>query len=468
MIDHTESQQAVYDAEKLTRTSIGEVVDTNDPQQMGRVRVRCNYFGDNQKKINEIPFATPISPLSGSTSAIPRGRDGDRTVGEVAYGMFNVPKLGSYVLLGCVEGNADMRIYFGCIHDQHLLHTMPHGRYSYDTANDKLNKDEPSGPFSSSEDPIVPLYDSQTAAFTKSNSQTGQTVPPPRKNYEFRTRGADTGVSGVHETYINADRAGDTVTEDSIRTEFKEKDGNTVNFTQGYNVSEMQKGLKSSFTGDFVYDSQMYSWTTPGFHSMAMSDNPDNCRMRFRSTQGHQIIMDDTNERIYISTAGGKTWIEMDEAGNIDIYGERNISVHAEKDINFTAGGSFRVKAESIHLAAELDLRLHAAADINVKAGGTLFLNSGATTNILAGADIIQTGASIHLNGPGAAPAVDAYWTNRVPEHEPWARMMTGADKTDKDAGNSHSGAGEYPYDSPDIGRKERGDDLGRNPKWHR
>ncbi len=473
--------------EQLT---IGEVVDTNDPQQMGRIRVVCPYFGEGQDTIiADIPWATPISPLAGINESASRGRANDRTVGPVAYGMFNIPKVGSYVIVACIEGDPRFRIYLGAMHDQFLPHTLPHGRYTYNK-NDP-SEDKPAGPLSSTDDPIQPLYDSQTAAFTKTteSSPTTQSFTGPRLNFEYRTRAADNGVAGIISDFISSDEIIYTSNPDDQAEIFTEDDGNEIENTHGYHKSRVQEGAISGIT-KFVYDPQVYSWTTPGFHSVSMSDNSDNCRIRIRSTHGHQIIMDDTNERVYISTAGGKTWIEMDEKGNIDIYGERSISVHAEKDINFTAGDTFRVKAKNgIHLvASDGELRLHAGTDVHLNStndtfltgsknvhikasGGVLNLNSSADTNILAAGNITQTGAKIDLNGPTAATATasnEAWWTNRVPEHEPWARTMTLPDKTDGDSGNTHIDASEYVYNDKNVGRMERGYDLLRNSKWHR
>lgn len=527
----TQIKKLTKDNDMFQQLTLGEVVDTNDPQQMGRIRVACPYFGDGEGTvIEDIPWASPISPLAGTNDSASRGRGDDKTVGPVAYGMCNVPKAGAYVLIACLEGDPKFRVYLGGLHDQFLMHTLPHGRYTYRKAG--AIKDEPSGPLSSTEDPIQPLYDSQTETFTKPTTSAGaptaQAAPEPRKSFEYRSRGADQGVSGVENEFINVDDIIFSSKPDDIEESFTEADGNEIKNTFGYNKSRVQEGLLSGLT-EFVYDPQVYSWTTPGFHSISMSDNSSNCRFRIRTTHGHQIILDDTNERIYISTPGGKTWIELDEKGNIDIYGERNISVHAEKDINFTAGDTFRVKAKNgIHLISEGEMRLHAKAgnlhlksggkteinsignismstsnlflsaqtDIHIKAsGGVLNLQSGTATsigagsvlnleagadaNILASGNILQTASAIHLNGPSAGSAaaatgtvpantLEAYWTDRVPEHEPWARTMTDPGKTDKDTNNTHNQASEFEYDSTNVGRKERGVDLTRNPKWHR
>ncbi len=207
--------------------SIGEVVDTNDPQQMGRVRVSCPYLGDGQGTIIEnLPWATPISPLAGINESAARGRGNDKSVGPVAYGMFNIPKVGSFVLIACIEGDPRFRIYLGAMHDQFLPHTMPHGRYIYrDTA---ASPDKPAGPLSSTDDPIQPLYDSQTEAFTKDaeGTPTGQAIPAPRLNFEYRTRAADSGVSGITADFMSSDEIIYTSNPDDQAEPFVEEDGN--------------------------------------------------------------------------------------------------------------------------------------------------------------------------------------------------------------------------------------------------
>ena len=454
---------------EFTFITIGEVIDTNDPQQMGRLRVSCPLLGDSEDDIvRDIPWATYVSPLGGTTTSPSRGRGNDVTAGQIAYGMFNIPKVGSNVLVACIDADPRFRIWLGCVHDQFLTHTMPHGRYSYKTAN------KPEGPFSSSEDKIQPLYDSQTAAFT--NPDAGV---EPRMSHEFRSRAADVGVAGLDDELVNIEESNISLLSDDVDVKYGDNpSGGKYSNTQGYKKSRIEDG-ESSNTGGVIYDPQTYSWTTPGFHSLSMQDNAENCRIRFRTTHGHQIIMDDTNERIYVSTAGGKTWIEMDEAGNIDIYADGNISMHAKKDINFTADESFRVSAKNVHFNADEDIRLQSnggtgiaikatedvfisGTELNLKSSIDTFITAGDALNLKATGNILETAAEIHLNGPPASDATegeDAFFSSRIPEHEPWARTMTKSDDSKEP---------ELPYDSDDVGRKERGEPITRNKLWRR
>ena len=46
--------------------TVGTVVDTNDPQQNGRLRVSCPKWGDTDKTlITDLPWASYVSPFGG-------------------------------------------------------------------------------------------------------------------------------------------------------------------------------------------------------------------------------------------------------------------------------------------------------------------------------------------------------------------------------------------------------------------
>lgn len=343
--------------------TVGWVVDTNDPQQMGRLRVLCPALGDNEdQQIKDIPWSIFSAPYAGFDDVGSRGPTEEKTQGPVAYGMWGLPKIGAYVLVMCVDGNTNHRVCVGSVPSQWLMHTMPHGRYKVD---DEGNSD---GPLSSSEEPIQPLYDNLSEAFTN-----GELDLEPRESYEWRSRGADYQLSSVTGSIL-----GKTVSsvEDDRLNEVTEDDGNNLNITQGYAKSRIQPDLNFPTTDGINFDSQVYSWVTPGFHSISMDDRPENGRIRMRTTAGHQIIMDDTNERIYVSTAEGKCWVELDQNGNIDVFSDRRISFHAKKDINFVSDESFRVSAKNIHFRAEEDIRMHSDMDLVLHSGENTFLST--------------------------------------------------------------------------------------------
>ena len=88
----------------------GVVVDDNDPDQMGRVKVRCPMLGDDQDaNLEQLPWAMMLSP---------------------AQGMFNPPTIDTIVGVFCLDGDEKTRVYFGeIITDKSQLAAKPHGRF---------------------------------------------------------------------------------------------------------------------------------------------------------------------------------------------------------------------------------------------------------------------------------------------------------------------------------------------------
>jgi len=503
--------------------TVGRVVDTNDPQQMGRVRALCPGYGDSlDMPLKNVLWCSPVQPLAGLVNYGFRGAEKSDVDGAVAYGMWNVPKVNAIVLVGCIDGDKSQRFYMGGIFPQYLTHTMPHGRYTW--ADD--TRGTPDGPLDSFERAIEPLYSNFTQQFTMSGGTRYPKDTPndPRRNMEWRTRGVDTQVSAVNNLHINhpQDAPGSRVADhDPGNFDFTtvEQEDGTQKIIEGPGYARDQQEPEDNYTttGGVNYDSHVYSWTTPGFHSLSMDDRHWNNRVRIRTASGHQILMDDTNERIYISTAGGNTWVELDKVGNVDVYAAKNMSFHAEGDINFTTDKSFRVHAaEGIHMFTRQEIRLHSDQDCHIKSemnirthseamtlmqsedqfhvkcvGNGLFFTcggsieskaagcynttSGTDTNIRAGGNIIETGTEIHLNGPSALGATSAssagekhaFWTTRVPEHEPWGRVFMDL-TADQDYNNKHNPEYDYTQLEINTGSEARGDVYTRNDLWSR
>jgi hypothetical protein len=163
--------------------------------------------------------------------------------------------------------------------------------------------------------------------------------------------------------------------------------------------------------------------------------------IRLRTRTGHQILMHNSEDLIYIGNSRGTTWIELTSNGKIDIHAADSISIHtandlnvtAERDINFNAGHNFNVTAgNNINLTAKADTNIKTTKNNNITTTGVLNVNttgnncftSAATTNIKSGGNHLETAAKIHMNGPGAATAavaIDAFIPSRVPGPEPWA-----------------------------------------------
>ena len=168
---------------------------------------------------------------------------------------------------------------------------------------------------------------------------------------------------------------------------------------------------------------------------------PHNELVRLRTRTGHQILLHNTEDLIYIANSKGTTWIELTSNGKIDIYAQDSISVHTENDLNFKADRDINFEAgRDIHTTAGNSIFTNATADIHAKAGKSIYetaatnweikagtdgkITVGGSSNISATGNHVETAANIHMNGPEAATATAATEANiptRVPQHEPWA-----------------------------------------------
>jgi hypothetical protein len=353
----------------------GVVVDTADPQEMGRMKVWCPAIDGDTPNLETLPWVQFVTPFAGQTQNYPAGGTAAAASGPVSYGFWAVPKVGATVLIGFLYNDWNQRVYMGSMFRDHGNRSLPVGRNSSGSA-----------PQSDAYGVIEPAYTNMAVQFQGKFSDS-----------RAQTRGA-------YER--QAAQAAD------------EKDD-----SEGYRARVGEAGDPKA--GQL--DPQTYCITTPGRHSIIMQDNPQNGRLRIKTAEGHQIIFDDANERIYVSTSRGKSWIEMDVDGHIHMYGAASISVTSGADLNFSAKGNVNFDAGgNVNIAATGYARISACKDISFSGDTGVNLTSGAMMNLLATGNIFMTAPVINQNGPPATPAECADFPPPiVPTHEPWTRPAT-------------------------------------------
>lgn len=305
----------------------GIVLDTSDPDQMGRVKIWIPSVDGEYYDLDTLPWCEYASPFAGFVADYPAGREGKKTEGNTAYGFWAIPKIGSQALVFFLNGDANRRFYMGSYYGLHMNRSLPDGR------NVEPSDPPKSGRLSDTYEPIEPETSNLNQQFAGNTSAS-----------QAKTRGA-------YERQVAQDRTN--------------KDG-----TEGYSLN---------VADELFLDNASFCWTSPGHHSIMMHDHPEWCRVRIKTTAGNQVILDDTNERIYVSTARGGCWMEFDEDGHMHFFAKESFSIQAGKDINMTAGRNINIEAGS---------------NVNIKAvAGTLSAASASTMTLQS------TGAALHLTG---------------------------------------------------------------------
>lgn len=347
----------------------GVVVDNSDPQQMGRLKVWCPGLDGDSYQVENLPWVRYVTPLAGQAIDYPAG-SGAITPGPVSYGLWQIPKVGATVIIGLLYGDANLRFYIGSYFPEHGNRSLPAGR------NGPNDSNSAPGPQSDSHDPIEPSLNHLNSQF-QGNLTASEAVT--RGAYERQVAQAKT-----------------------------DKDGK-----EGYQKGVLEQGL----------DPQTYCWTTPGRHAIIFQDNPETARTRIKTANGHQIIMDDVNERIYISTCNGQNYIELDQDGRVHIYAADSISVTSGGDFNLSAKGNINLQAgKSINLNATDSFKLSACKNISMSSDTAINIASEKSFDILGKATLKLTSPGLNINAAPALPGDCADKPEVVPQHEPWTR----------------------------------------------
>jgi len=129
---------------------------------------------------------------------------------------------------------------------------------------------------------------------------------------------------------------------------------------------------------------------------------PYNEYARIRTRTGHQLLLHNSEDLIYIGNSKGTAWVELTSNGKIDIYAADSISVHtendlnikADRDVNIEAGRNINMKATAEYVSeSELHRRdeegnpIPKIQDGNEYEAGRIQIESAFNTNILIGAN---------------------------------------------------------------------------------
>ena len=171
-------------------------------------------------------------------------------------------------------------------------------------------------------------------------------------------------------------------------------------------------------------------------HSFVMDDGAQdgtNQLVRIRTTSGHQIMMNDSEGTVYISNGSGKSFIEMEKDGTINMYSKAGINMrtggdfnlHSDKDITFHAKSKIKFTAEQ-HVALNAEKYVYVMGQSGILAAsqsgavrhyardGISSYTNGTQLHGAAGR-IDLAGSEVHFNSVGARRSWGPSWLK--PDH---------------------------------------------------
>lgn len=448
----------------------GVVKDNIDPIRSGRLRVYLSDMGgtdpDDANSWVTVNYMTSFYGLTEGT--------GDKTgygtylQNPISYGMWtSPPDIGTTVICIFINGDPNYGYWIGCVPEPEALYMVP-ANGSTETA--VLNANEANSYGGAKKLPVTNINTNNNAI---NESPTFFNEPKPVNSY----------LAGVlNQQGLIRDTIRGTIGTSSQR-ESPSRVGWGVN-TPGRPIYEggfTDETIADAATGSGQQSSLKITSRRVG-HSIVMDDGDLLGRdqlVRLRSSLGHQILMSDDGQCLFIVHANGQSWIELGKEGTIDMYATNSVNIrthgdlnlHADNNININAKKDLKISADNINIETENKMGIRVGTDFSTYSLGkyTLktdyqmsFKSSGEASFASQSATYIN-GSKINLNtgsagvvpqevkpitrvahtdtlydatkGWAAAPGALISIVSRAPAHSPWASANQGVDvKVDNNA----------------------------------
>ena len=448
----------------------GVVKDNIDPIRSGRLRVYISDMGGTDPSDSNswitVSYMTPFYGLTEGT--------GDKTgygtylQNPVSYGMWSSPPdIGTTVICVFVNGDPNYGYWIGCVPEPEALFMVP---ANGSTETVVTNSSEANSYGGAKKLPVTNINTNNNAI---NDSPTFYNEPKPVNSY----------LAGVlNQQGLIRDTIRGTIGT-SAQRETPSRVGWGVN-TPGRPIYE------GGFTDETIADAATGEGQQSGLkitsrrvgHSIVMDDGDLLGRdqlVRIRSSLGHQILMSDDGQCLFIIHANGQSWVELGKEGTIDMYATNSVNIrtqgdlnlHADNNINMHAKKDFNLYGENITINSDkktdfrigTDYKIQSLGQYTLKVGSGMSLNSGGEASFASSATTFINGSKVNLNtgsaglvpaevkpitvvahtdtlydstkGWAAAPGALFSIASRAPAHAPWSSANQGVDvKVDNNA----------------------------------
>jgi hypothetical protein len=397
---------------------LGIVKNNVDPTRAGRLQVWIADFGGNADEPGNWRTVSYASPFIGTTNIPINGsKTNSWSESPQTYGMWMTPPdIGVEVLVIFVSGDPQKGYWIACVSSNISRYMLPGNASSL----------YPSTEFSS--DAVKKTYNAAVA-------DNGGVVPAPvtEFNSNLKEYATDPGFINIgkpiHEPQyliltgqgLDRDPYRGVLTSSSQR----ETPSNVFGIsTPGRPLNDpvLDPGYEAKVKSGNLTEADYAVKTRVGGHTFIMDDGDStdkNKLIRIRSSSGHQIVLNDSANSLYISNNKGTVWVEFTDegklnffsAGGIDVRTQGDMNFHADGNINFNAVGKFNIKAEdkahidckSIDMNANEGLVIGTTGKTEFNSAGCFNIDCSAKVSVKAAGDMILVGATIKQNNGGAA-----------------------------------------------------------------
>jgi phage baseplate assembly protein gpV len=325
----------------LAYPQIGFIKQVEDKKRYGRIKVWIPAFETKENDPTGWITCQYCTPFGGATNWENNSKNLTDTFEDTqtSYGFWAVPPdLNNEVIVMFPGGDISKAIWVGCLYKEYMTAMVPASQASAKNKNKKNKK--------------LPV-----AEFNKHDRKSGDANNPidPIRPWN-KPKAFGIGNQGLIKDTVRG-----------IISSSSQED----NISTAYGMSTpgpIEAGKKNRLSG----------------HSFVMDDDPTNEYIGFTTRSGAKVLINETYGFLYMINKRGTGWLQIDDDGNIDMYGAGSISLRAEDDVNIRAD-------RNIIFEAGKDFYLKASKDFvgkgnigkeNEGSGGNIFIQSLASTTI--------------------------------------------------------------------------------------
>lgn len=352
---------------KIHGIQLAVVIGHTDPTFGGSLKI--TLLSDQGNELGEVSYTVrPAFPFFGNTGFEFQGSNlEDFNDTQKSYGMWFVPPdVGVTVMVVFIEGDPSQGYWIACVPPTFAHRMVPaiaaDTNYAISAADKK--KYATSGPLPVGEinrringkgdriinedrikKPVHPIADAFLKQGTLEDYVRGPTTTtsrrtPPNSVYGISTPGPLDRRPGAKKAF-----AGDTNSKTVSPVPVSRLGGTTLVMDDGDDRYQRKGPASTVAEGDGYADTEAGESGDPTI--------PKDEYFRIRTRTGHQLLLHNSEDLIYITNSGGTAWVELTSNGKIDVYARDSVSIHSENDLN---------------ICANRDINIEAGRNVNIKA----------------------------------------------------------------------------------------------------
>ena len=390
---------------------LGIVKNNVDPTRSGALQVYIKQLGGpNENDASTWRKVNYCSPFYGITQQDSTSAGAGGFFNPHSYGMwFTPPDLGVQVICFFVGGDPTQGFYFGCVADPGFNHMVPAigSSKNYDTNNATQD-----AYFTrAAQLPVTEINKKNPAVINNPNFFN---IPKPVHSVQ---------ASILFQQGLINDTERGTISSSAQRESPSTVYGMSTPGRPVYAGGLTDEQVQQQLAQNNLNPTKTEIIGRKGGHSVVMDDGTqigENNLIRIRTSKGHQIMMNDSENFFYICHSNGQTWIELGKEGTVDVFStnsinlrsQGDINIHADQDINMYAGRNF-------HAFANAEVKLNSSGISQITSKGRMTVATTGDLGLLATKSVSikgdkgyfgvagklgLTGSKVLLNSGGAIP----------------------------------------------------------------